>query len=444
MQTKRPIFVVTVLIAAILLAGAYYAYTLTRPVNTALTASGTVETIEILISPEISGRVSEVLVNEGDIVKSGEVLFRLNDTLPQAQRSVASAALTTAKAAAQTADAAVASAQAQYDLTLNAAQVEQKTTRNADWTVTQPAEFNQPAWYFDKTEEFIAAQVEVESDKAALDTARGKLATVIEKAASGDFLAAEKRLASARTAFEVAQNVLNLTTSTDQNLKDSALQTYDDIFSELTSAQKAYTDAATTSGASDVLTARADLRVAQERYDTAQDRLRTLQTGAKSLKVVAAQKSLDQAQAASEQALAAVQQAEANLVLIGTQISKLTVIAPADGMVLTRAVEPGEVVMPGSGLLNLARLSDLTITVYIPEDRYGEISLGQTAEVTADSFPGVRFVATVVHISGKAEFTPRNVQTVAGRKTTVFAIKLTLADGSGKLKPGMPADVLFK
>jgi HlyD family secretion protein len=49
-----------------------------------------------------------------------------------------------------------------------------------------------------------------------------------------------------------------------------------------------------------------------------------------------------------------------------------------------------------------------------------------------------------MYISDKAEFTPRNVQTVEGRKTTVFAIKLMLADAGGKLKPGMPADVLFK
>jgi RND family efflux transporter MFP subunit len=242
----------------------------------------------------------------------------------------------------------------------------------------------------------------------------------------------------------VAQNVLTLSTSTDQNLIDSAQQTYDDILSELTSAQQAYNDAMTTSGAADVLTARADLRVAQERFDVAQDHLRVLQTGDLSLKVVAAQKILDQARFASEQAKTSIQQAEANLALIDTQIEKLTVTTPADGMILTRAVEPGEVVMPGSGLLTMARLSDMTITVYIPEDRYGEITLGQTAEMTVDSFPGESFVATVVHISGKAEFTPRNVQTVAGRKTTVFAIKLSLLDAGGKLKPGMPADVLFK
>jgi HlyD family secretion protein len=60
-----------------------------------------------------------------------------------------------------------------------------------------------------------------------------------------------------------------------------------------------------------------------------------------------------------------------------------------------------------------------------------------------DSFPGVTFNATVIHIADQAEFTPRNVQTIEGRTSTVFAIKLQVQDPSGKLKPGMPADVAF-
>jgi multidrug efflux pump subunit AcrA (membrane-fusion protein) len=111
--------------------------------------------------------------------------------------------------------------------------------------------------------------------------------------------------------------------------------------------------------------------------------------------------------------------------------------------VLYRAVEPGEVVAPAANLLTIADLTDLTLTVYVPEDRYGRISLGQTYPVTVDSFPGETFTGTVTYIADKAEFTPRNVQTTDSRKTTVFAIRLDLADGSGRLKPGMPADVQF-
>jgi HlyD family secretion protein len=63
--------------------------------------------------------------------------------------------------------------------------------------------------------------------------------------------------------------------------------------------------------------------------------------------------------------------------------------------------------------------------------------------VKVDSFPDARFSSQVRHIADQAEFTPRNVQTAEGRSSTVYAIKLTVTDPEGKLKPGMPADVTF-
>jgi HlyD family secretion protein len=94
--------------------------------------------------------------------------------------------------------------------------------------------------------------------------------------------------------------------------------------------------------------------------------------------------------------------------------------------------------------LAMADLNNMTITVYVPEDRYGQIALGQHADVSVDSFPGEVFTAEVIHVADQAEFTPRNVQTVEGRSSTVYAIKLKVTDSDGKLKIGMPADVIFK
>ena len=136
-------------------------------------------------------------------------------------------------------------------------------------------------------------------------------------------------------------------------------------------------------------------------------------------------------------------QAQASLDLIDAQIEKLTLTAPLDGVILTRGVEPGEFVQPGAVAMRIGDLAELTITVYVPEDRYGQISRGQTATVEVDSFPGLTFGAEVTHIADEAEFTPRNVQTVEGRSATVYAIKLSVADTEGRLKPGMPADVTF-
>jgi HlyD family secretion protein len=177
---------------------------------------------------------------------------------------------------------------------------------------------------------------------------------------------------------------------------------------------------------------------------------RTEQIAAAQAQVAAAQAQLDaasaQLQAAQSQAKmgqAQVESAQAALDMLEVQIAKLTLAAPVDGVVLFRSVEPGEMALSGAALLGLGQLQSLTITVYIPEDRYGEISLGQRADISVDSFPGEVFSGKVVHIADQAEFTPRNVQTSEGRRTTVFAVQLALDASDGRLKPGMPADVAF-
>ncbi len=120
-----------------------------------------------------------------------------------------------------------------------------------------------------------------------------------------------------------------------------------------------------------------------------------------------------------------------------------TITSPINGVVLERTIEVGENAAPGGTLVVVADLSTLNVTVYVPENRYGQVALGQTYPVKVDSFPGEVFTGKVSHIANKAEFTPRNVQTVEGRETTVFAITLDLDSSGGKLKPGMPADVTF-
>jgi len=85
----------------------------------------------------------------------------------------------------------------------------------------------------------------------------------------------------------------------------------------------------------------------------------------------------------------------------------------------------------------------LTLTVYVPETRLGEVWLDQMASVHVDSFPGWMFQGYVSHISDSAEFTPRNVATVEERQNLVFAVDIRISNEGGNLKPGMPADVVF-
>ncbi len=115
----------------------------------------------------------------------------------------------------------------------------------------------------------------------------------------------------------------------------------------------------------------------------------------------------------------------------------------SSGVVLARSIEPGEVLLAGAQALSIGQLDQLTITVFLPEDRYGQVDLGDHVQLSVDAFPDQTFDAVVTRIADRAEFTPRNVQTEEGRRTTVFAVELTVADPSGQLKPGMPADVAF-
>lgn len=129
------------------------------------------------------------------------------------------------------------------------------------------------------------------------------------------------------------------------------------------------------------------------------------------------------------------------VVKMGSGQQSGSIRSPLNGVVLMRAVEPGEVTTAGGALMVVADLKTVSMTVYIPESQYGQIYLGQQLPVTVDSFPGKVYVGTVTHIANEAEFTPRNSQTVQNRKNTVYAIKLTIDNPDLDLKPGMPADV---
>ncbi len=471
-QRKRILVVFVILIVLAIFSGGYYLISEKRQLQQPLYASGTVEALEIRIAPELSGRVVEVLVEKGDYVEEGDVLFRLDDALLEAQRVRAQAALETARAAEATsntnlslaeanlhaAEVALEAAQVQFETALFAAHQAETPLRWNAWRQSTPDEFEQPVWYFEKSEQIDAARKELEAARQSLNQERANFVALLDATTQEELKEAESRLAQARVAFEVAQEVLERANAQrDAQLRDAAQALYDAAEAELNAAQEAYNALLDEEASQEVLEARARLMVAQARYDAALEHLSRLFSGEQALQVRAAelgraqaeialqqaQIGVEQAEAAQNQAKKAVLQVEAELDAIEVQLSKLEVVSPTSGVVLSKSVEPGEVLQAGTTVITVGRLDRLHITVYVPEDRYGQISLGEQAEVTVDSFPGERFSATVVYIADQAEFTPRNVQTVEGRRTTVFAVELSIDNPQGKLKPGMPADVHF-
>ncbi len=103
---------------------------------------------------------------------------------------------------------------------------------------------------------------------------------------------------------------------------------------------------------------------------------------------------------------AQVQQAQAQLESARTVLAKLTLTAPVGGQVVEVVGHAGELASPGITLITLADLEEVTLKVYIPENRLGQVQVGQQVEVRVDSFPDRVFIGRVASIATEAEFTP--------------------------------------
>jgi len=485
----------------------YWLYTTRASAQTAeLKASGTIEATQYTIAAELAGRVIEVAADQGDAVTAGQVLIKLDPSLLEAQRAQAEAALAVATANYDAVNDGAASEQltaamARAEKDLLDAQQALDTLNDTAALVTAQAEsdvahardllgkaqqrlrnLNHPDIDFyqnrvDKSEDaLLTAQanaeiIDIGSLQANLQTANDILKTMKERLEKvqaaiaacgtcdpeGSFGVDRTQLTldDAQDAYNDALNrVRTLELQIEDAKRKNKLQT-NDAQDALDDAKRNLEWALRGPDTIDVAIAKADAALAEAKLADADDRYGKVKSGpdpdklaAAEARVVSAQAALAAAKAAAapdrlEAAQAQVDMAQAALNVLDVQIAKLTLNAPADGTVLSRAVEPGEAVLPGSTVIVIADLSQLRITVYVPEDRYGVITLGQTAAVKVDSFPNDSFTAAVVHIADTAEFTPRNVQTADGRKTTVYAVKLSINNSDGKLKPGMPADVRF-
>ena len=187
----------------------------------------------------MAGKVVEVLADEGQSVKTGDPLLRLDDSLLRSEKQTAQAALDSANAAVQTAQVAFESAQLQYDLTLSNALAQEKSTRITIWKESKPSQFDQPVWYFSKKERIKAAQAEVDAKKTALDDAMKKLDDISKRAGSAEFLGIEANLAQMRFGYQNAQDVFDSTSgaSDSQSLRDAAQIILDEAV-DLKDAQK--------------------------------------------------------------------------------------------------------------------------------------------------------------------------------------------------------------
>jgi HlyD family secretion protein len=142
---------------------------------------------------------------------------------------------------------------------------------------------------------------------------------------------------------------------------------------------------------------------------------------------------------------ARMQEAAAALSEARVALDDLAITAPVDGTVTGRFVNVGEVVNAGTPLLELTDLGRLYLKAYLPETQIGRVRRGMPARIHVDAFPGEPFAATLRYVAARAEFTPKEVQTVDERVKLVYEVRL-YADQNpdGRLNPGQPADAVIR
>lgn len=180
----------------------------------------------------------------------------------------------------------------------------------------------------------------------------------------------------------------------------------------------------------DVDRARATRDAARARVGAARERVTLLEQGFRRQQIAAAR---DAASAASAQLAGA-----------RSRLGELVLVAPSDGVVLLRNLEPGEIANPGAPVLTLGNPDRLWMRVYVAAPKLGAVRLGAPAEVVSNAFRGRRFSGHVVEIANRAEYTPRAALTEEEQANIVFGVKVVLDPTGGALKAGLPADAFIQ
>lgn len=168
-------------------------------------------------------------------------------------------------------------------------------------------------------------------------------------------------------------------------------------------------------------------RSAMGRRDAAIAQLQLLREGTRVERIAALRAELQ----AAEGALAAAEATARDLVLT----------APISGRVITRRAEPGEVLAAGERALVLAETGRQWVRIYVGQETFPRVRVGQLATATLDAFPEQTFTGTVRALAAQAEFTPRVALTEQERNDLLFAVRVEFRDTTEMLKAGLPVTV---
>jgi HlyD family secretion protein len=342
-----------------------------------LVFSGTIETREIRVGSKVGGRVQEVLVVEGQEVKTGQPLVKFDMAELQTQLSQA--------------QARVEQQRARLERLERGARPEEKAqARAATETAraTLEAVRNGP-----RPEEIAQARASVAAARAEVNSAEAEY----------------KRMERLRETGDISRQDF-----------DAAKFRFDNMCARLEAEKERL--ALLLSGSR-----KEDIRAAEERFNQAQEAERLVLAGPRTEEIADARAQLSEASGRVEQ--------------IKIQLDEGEVDAPANSLVEVISVRPGDLLTPNQPVARLLERDQIWVRIYIPEPQLGLVKVGQRAKILVDTFPNVPFAGVIEQINSEGEFTPRNIQSRDERAHQVFGVKVRLDNREGKLKPGMAADV---
>jgi HlyD family secretion protein len=385
-MNKRLIVIAAVVVAAG--AAAVYAFRgSSRGRDNRIVVSGNIELNEVSIAFKTAGRLIERNVDEGDRVKKGEVVARLDRDQLVAQRAREAAGLASAEAQLAQAETSV-----EWQKANLAADVQQKRADLGS------------------------------NESKLLELKNGSRPQEIQEA-KGAVEAAQSEWNRAKRDWERAQTLYkNDDISTEQ-------------FDQFRSRWQ---------------TAEASLKQATERAALVEAGPRMEQVEAASGQVQRARGAVKMAEANAfelkrrEQELATrraeIGRANANIAMIDAQLADTVAISPVDGVVLVKSADVGEVLAPGTTVVTVGDIEHPWLRGYVDEKDLGRVKLGAKAKLTTDSYPGKAYWGRVSFIAAEAEFTPKQIQTQQERVKLVYRIKIDVDNAQHELKSNMPAD----
>jgi HlyD family secretion protein len=386
MKTRRVVLVLLLLAAAGY--GGWYWYTGSANRNTSfIPVSGNLELTQVDLSFKTAGRMTELAVREGDFVKKGDLIAKLDAAQLDQQLLRDQAAIASAQSAYQQLQTSIEYQQAtlESDISTRRAELAQAQARLDDLLAGS------------RPEEIQQAQSAVTDAKAWNDQARSDW----ERAQT---LFAREDISKAQ--YDQARAKLDSTTAQLRQAEDKSA-----LVKEGPRAQE-------------ITGARAQVARAQAAVQTAEANRIEIRRKQQELAARRAEIERNTAQAG----------------MTRTQIADATVVAPIDGVVLVKAAEAGEVIAAGSTIVSLGDLEHPWLRAYINETDLGRVKVGGKARLTTDSFPGKTYDGRISFIASEAEFTPKQIQTKEERVKLVYRIKIEVENSRHELKNNMPVD----